>query len=66
LFVGKFRNGLADGMGYLIFSNGDLYEGFFVNDVPDDPKGIKFLIVGKLISRSSVYYGAYQKNKLHG
>lgn len=31
-------------MGYLIFSNGDLYEGFFVKDLPDDPKGTMSVI----------------------
>jgi len=26
-------------MGYLIFPNGDFYEGNFVKDLPDDPRG---------------------------
>ena len=66
LFIGKFKNGLADGMGYLIFSNGDLYEGFFVKDMVDDPKGKNLKNLGKLISHSSIYFGGYLKNSFHG
>ena len=53
-------------MGYLIFSNGDLYEGFFVKDMVDDPKGKNLKNLGKLICHSSIYFGGYLKNSLHG
>lgn len=38
-------------MGYLVFPNGDHYEGFFMKDLPDDPKGIFELKLGKMISQ---------------
>jgi hypothetical protein len=40
MYVGHFNSGSASGTGYFLFPNGDRYEGDFVKDVADDPKGI--------------------------
>ena len=66
LYIGAFDNGLATGNGYLIFSNGDLYEGNFVKDNAEDPRGNLLTKIAKLITENTHYVGGYKNNNFHG
>ena len=58
LFIGKLQDNLRNGEGIMFYSNGDKYEGGWVNDIKQG--------VGKLITKVSTYEGDWVNDREEG